>query len=274
MKLHDYNNFNVKGIVNLKRSGCNIWEVFEVLDGVRRDIFKDIVFGYLLDIPRLQGDGLLFYKMFLHQIRTNVVLSPDGIKWLYFRVCDTKMKLMIPMQLDFVWGSYLWDITYDDLEDTWNKMNKYLSLPERRQTLKYSVSGFTTPIRMWMYEMLPAVHACGFGQPPRQNMLPSDGEMTSCYYMSFQEYVYSERKSFSSPIRDHFRRQDESSSSMSSSDRSHGRGRGSGKHNLEEVLKRLHILEQHVFTNREPREELEERNDNAGNKFDDGNIIH
>nr|KAJ0188341.1 hypothetical protein LSAT_V11C900464840 [Lactuca sativa] len=123
--------------------------------------------------------------------------------------------------------------------------------------------------------MLPVVRACGFvlrknrdmsrmkrwsgtkklkmvdvnkifskikGQPPRQNMLPSD------------EYVHGERKSVPSPVRDHFRRQDESSSSMPSSGRSHGRGRGSGKHNLEEVLKRLHALEQHVFTNREPRE--------------------
>ncbi|XP_052625770.1 uncharacterized protein LOC111893189 [Lactuca sativa] len=181
--------------------------------------------------------------------------------------------------------------------------------------------------------MIPAVRACGFvlrknkdmprmkrwsgtkklkwvdvnkiwskiqeGQPPRQNMLPGDGEMTSCYYMSFQEYVYGEGKADPSPVRDHFRRQDESSSSMSSSGRSHGRGRGSGKHNLDEVLKRLHALEQHVFMNRQPTEffveemnieqfwnditfdnpivsqrkydeqESEERNNNAGNKFDD-----
>ncbi|KAL7604712.1 hypothetical protein Lser_V15G17534 [Lactuca serriola] len=124
-------------------------------------------------------------------------------------------------------------------------------------------------------------------------MLPGDGEMTSCYYMSFQEYVYGEGKAVPSPVRDHFRRQDESSSSMSSSGRSHGRGRGSGKHNLDEVLKRLHALEQHVFMNRQPTEVvqdevmnknnttenvfgdiqddkvLEERNDYAGNKFDD-----
>ncbi|XP_052619781.1 uncharacterized protein LOC128126087 [Lactuca sativa] len=92
------------------------------------------------------------------------------------------------------------------------------------------------------------------GQPPRQNMLPGDGEMTSCYYMSFQEYVYGEGKAVSSPVRDHFKRQDESSCSMSSSGRSHGRGRGSEKHNLDEVLKRLHALEQHLFMNRQPTE--------------------
>nr|KAJ0203036.1 hypothetical protein LSAT_V11C500244650 [Lactuca sativa] len=142
-------------------------------------------------------------------------------------------------EIFFAWGSYLWDFTYVDIEDTWNKIDNYLSLPERRQTLKYSVSGFTAPIRE--------------GQPPRQNMLPSDGEMTS-YYMSFQEYVYGEGKAVSSPVWDHFRRQDESSSSMSSSGRSHGRGRGGGKHNLDEVLKRLHALEQHVFMNRQPTE--------------------
>ncbi|KAL7588081.1 hypothetical protein Lser_V15G39541 [Lactuca serriola] len=92
------------------------------------------------------------------------------------------------------------------------------------------------------------------GQPPRQNMLPGDGEMTSCYYMSFQEYVYGEGKAVPSPVRDHFRRQNEYSSSMSSSGRSHGKGQGSGKHNLDEVLKRLHALEQHVFMNRQPTE--------------------
>nr|KAJ0186415.1 hypothetical protein LSAT_V11C900463610 [Lactuca sativa] len=279
--VHEFSLMNTKAFANLKGSGGNIWEVFEVLDDARRAIFRD----------------------------TN----------------------------------------------TWNKIHNYLSLPERGQTLKYSVSGFTAPIRIWIYEMIPAVRACGFasrknkdlprmkrwsgtkklkwvdvnkiwskmqeGLPPRQNMLPGDGEMTSFYYMSFQEYVYGEGKAVPSPVRDHFRRQDESSSSMSSSGRSHGRGRGSGKHKLDEVLKRLHALEQHVFMNRQPtevvqdevmnknnttqnvfgdtqddkvleestqyagnkfdddvfevndysevKEEWEERNDNAGNKFDD-----
>nr|KAJ0207526.1 hypothetical protein LSAT_V11C500263170 [Lactuca sativa] len=420
---HDFSYFNVKAIVNLKGS---------------RDIFRDTIFGYLLDVTRLQGDVLLFHKMFLHQIRPDPILSPDGIKRLYFRVGNTKMvygleefclitgfnfgeypqnigkkvseKLVtskkrcllrerlfsnhtnssvkigdlkslilnqtflevddadaarvcliyilcedflgkeindrVPQDCFFfaknldVWNMYIsftlklsLGFTYDDLEDTWNKINKYLLLPERCQTLKYSISGFTGPIRIWIYEMLPVVRACGYvlrknrdmprmkrwsgtkklkwvdvnkifskiqeGQPLRQNMLSSDGEMTSCYYMSFQEYVYGERKSVSSPVRDHFKRQDESSSSMSSSGRSHGRGRGSEKHNLDEVLKRLHVLEQHVFMNRQPtsvfveevnnedfwkdisfeepvvfqgkydEHELEERNDNAGNKFDD-----
>ena len=87
-------------------------------------------------------------------------------------------------------------------------------------------------------------------------MLPGDGEMTSCYYMSFQEYVYGEGKAVPSPVRDHFRRQDESSSSMSSSGRSHGRGRGSGKHKLDELLKRVHALEQHVFMNEQKPTEV------------------
>ncbi|XP_052627291.1 uncharacterized protein LOC128133804 [Lactuca sativa] len=94
------------------------------------------------------------------------------------------------------------------------------------------------------------------GLPPRQNMLPGDGEMTSFYYMSFQEYVYGEGKAVPSPVRDHFRRQDESSSSMSSSGRSHGRGRGSGKHKLDELLKRVHALEQHVFMNQQKPTEV------------------
>nr|KAJ0202202.1 hypothetical protein LSAT_V11C600321410 [Lactuca sativa] len=333
--MHDFSFINTKAFANLKGLGGNIWEVFEVLDDARRAIFRDTVFGCFIDVPRLQGDALLFHKMFLHQIRPDPVLSPDGIKRLYFRVGNTKMVygpeefcLITGFNFgDFAWGSYLWDFTYVDIEDTWNKIHNYLSLSERRQTLKYSVSGFTAPIRIWIYEMIPAVRACGFvlrknkdlprmkrwsgtkklklvdvnkiwskiqeGQPPRQNMLPGDGEMTSCYYMSFQEYVYGEGKAVPSPVRDYFRRQDESSSSMSSSGRSHGRGRGSGKHNLDEVLKRLHALKQHVFMNRQPTEVvqdevmnknnttenvfgdiqddkvLEERNDYAGNKFDD-----
>nr|KAJ0191292.1 hypothetical protein LSAT_V11C800447430 [Lactuca sativa] len=89
--------------------------------------------------------------------------------------------------------------------------------------------------------------------------------MTSSYYMSLQEYVYGERKSVPSPVRDHFRRQDESSFSMSSSGRSHGRGGRSGKPSLEEVLKRLHALEQHVFMNREPTEVLEDEGKNKNN---------
>nr|KAJ0204711.1 hypothetical protein LSAT_V11C500278910 [Lactuca sativa] len=205
-------------------------------------------------------------------------------------------------------GGNIWEV-FVVLDDA----RRVIFRDTRRQTLKYSVSGFTAPIRIWIYEMIPAVRACGFsgtkklkwvdvnkiwskiqeGQPPRQNMLPGDGEMTYCYYMSFQEYVYGEGKAVPSPVRDHFRRQDESSSSMSSSGCSHGRGRGSGKHNLDEVLKRLHALEQHVFMNRQPTKVvqdevtnknnttenvfgdiqddkvLEERNDYAGNKFDD-----
>nr|KAJ0192975.1 hypothetical protein LSAT_V11C800449830 [Lactuca sativa] len=174
---HDYNNFNVKAIV--KGSGWNIWEVFDVLDGARREIIRDTVFGYLLDVPRLQLDGLLFHKMFLHQIRSDAVLSPDGIKRLYFRVGDMKMVygpeefcLIIGLNFgDFAWGSYLWDFTYKDLEDTWNKINKYLSLPERRQTLKYSISRFTAPFRIWIYEMLPAVRVT----PPNQTTETSEG---------------------------------------------------------------------------------------------------
>nr|KAJ0185718.1 hypothetical protein LSAT_V11C900486630 [Lactuca sativa] len=72
---NDYKIFNVKVIVNLKGSWCNIWEVLEVLYGAQRDSFRQTVFGYLLDVPHLQGDGLLFHKNFLHQIRPNTVLS-------------------------------------------------------------------------------------------------------------------------------------------------------------------------------------------------------
>nr|KAJ0228088.1 hypothetical protein LSAT_V11C100012970 [Lactuca sativa] len=88
---HYFSFINMKAFVNLKGLGGNIWEVFEVLDDARRAIFRDTVFGYFIDVPRLQGDALLFHKMFLHQIRPDPVLAPDGIKRLYFRVGNTKM---------------------------------------------------------------------------------------------------------------------------------------------------------------------------------------
>nr|KAJ0201625.1 hypothetical protein LSAT_V11C600340210 [Lactuca sativa] len=56
----------------------------------------------------------------------------------------------------------LQEFTYDDLKDTWNKINKYLSLPEPRQSFKYSLLGFTAPFRIWIYEMLPFVRGCGY----------------------------------------------------------------------------------------------------------------
>nr|KAJ0199285.1 hypothetical protein LSAT_V11C600334850 [Lactuca sativa] len=309
LQFHDFSFINMKAIVNLKGSDGNIWEVFEVLDDARRAIFRDTVFGYFIDVPCLQGDALLFHKMLIHQIRPDPVLSPNGIKRLYFRVGNTKMVYgpeEFCLITGFNFGEYPKNIgkkgsekllsskkrcllreqlfpdhtnssvkigdlkrlilnrtflELDDVDavrvcliyilcesflgkevndrDTWNKIDNYLSLSERRQTLKYSVSGFTAPIRIWIYEMIPAVRACGFvlrknkdmprmkrwngtkklkwvdvnkiwskiqGQPPRQNMLPGDGEMTSCYYMSFQEYVYGEGKAVPSPVRDHFRR--------------------------------------------------------------------
>nr|KAJ0200769.1 hypothetical protein LSAT_V11C600324800 [Lactuca sativa] len=187
---HDYNNFNVKAIVNLKGSGCNIWEeVFEVLHGARRDIFRRIVFGYLLDVPHLQGDVLLFHKMFLHHIRSDDVLSPDDIKRLYFRVGDTKM-IYGPEEFclitGFNFGEYPKNIgkKVSEKKVTTKKkkffgkrnkqssaarliaenldIDKYLSLSERGQTFKYSILGFTAPFRIWIYEMFPIVRVGGF----------------------------------------------------------------------------------------------------------------
>nr|KAJ0225870.1 hypothetical protein LSAT_V11C100042880 [Lactuca sativa] len=191
--------------------------IFEVLDGVRRDIFRDTVFGYLLDVPRLQGDRLLFHKMFLHQIRPDPVLSPDGIKRLHFRVGNTKMVYWpeeFCLIIGFNFGEYpknigkkmseklvtskkrclLRERLFSNHTNSSVKIDDLKSLilnqtflevddadavrvclmyilcesflgkeinDRRRQTLKYSVLGFTGPIRIWIYEMLPAVRACG-----------------------------------------------------------------------------------------------------------------
>ena len=62
-----------------------------MLHGARCKSFRQTVFGYLLDVPHLQGDELMFHKMFLHQLWSDAIVSPDGIKRLYFRVWDAKM---------------------------------------------------------------------------------------------------------------------------------------------------------------------------------------
>nr|KAJ0209500.1 hypothetical protein LSAT_V11C400193300 [Lactuca sativa] len=112
---------------------------------------------------------------------------------------------------------YLWDFTYEDLEDMWNKINKYLSLSERHQTLKYLVSRFTAPFRIWIYDMLPAVRACVFvlrknRDTPRMKRWSGTKKLKWVdvnKIFSNTQYVYGERKSIPSPVQDHFRRQDE-----------------------------------------------------------------
>nr|KAJ0203691.1 hypothetical protein LSAT_V11C500257840 [Lactuca sativa] len=63
------------------------------------------------------------------------------------------------------------------------------------------------------------------GRRPRHSMTP--------------KYVYGEPHSVPSPVRNHFRRQDEYLCSVSSSDLSHGRGGRSEKPSLKHLVKRL-----------------------------------
>nr|KAJ0207278.1 hypothetical protein LSAT_V11C500247110 [Lactuca sativa] len=330
------------------------------------------MFGYLLDVPQLQGDWLLFHKMFLYQLRPDAIVSPDSIKRLYFKLGDTKLvygpeefffiigfnfgvypkligkkvskkKLVmfiaerlfpnhtnssekicdlksyqpflaaidddavracliyvlcecylgkeandrVPQDwvffsenLDgwsiFAWDSYLWEFTYDYLEDTWNKFNKYLSLPKPCQPFKYPVSVFTASFK---YFMLPSVRGGGFTlrknkHSPRMNRWSATKklkwvdvnkifDMTKNIFLlySCQEYVYDEPHLVSSPVQNHFRRQDKSSCSVSSSGLSHGRGGRSGKPRLEEFVKQLFTLEQQVYMNRERTEVIMEEVD-------------
>nr|KAJ0190412.1 hypothetical protein LSAT_V11C800438490 [Lactuca sativa] len=87
------------------------------------------------------------------------------------------------------------------------------------------------------------------GRRPRYSMTPSDDERRSSYYMSFQEYVYGELHYVPSPVRNHFRRQDESSCSVSSSGRSRDKGGQSGKPSLQQLEKQLFKIEQQVYRN-------------------------
>nr|KAJ0210401.1 hypothetical protein LSAT_V11C400220090 [Lactuca sativa] len=107
------------------------------------------------------------------------------------------------------------EFTYDDLEDMWNEINKYLSLPEPCQSFKYSVSGFTTPFREQRYtsdEALECIKKLKWvdakkifyvtkeGRRPRHRMAPSDEDIKYSFYMSCQEYVYSEPPSVPPPL--------------------------------------------------------------------------
>nr|KAJ0192111.1 hypothetical protein LSAT_V11C800402280 [Lactuca sativa] len=78
LQFHDLSFINTKAFANLKGSGGNIWEVFEVLDDARRAIFRDTVFGYFIDVPRLQGDDYCFIKCsFIRSGRTLFYLQME-----------------------------------------------------------------------------------------------------------------------------------------------------------------------------------------------------
>nr|KAJ0193900.1 hypothetical protein LSAT_V11C800443970 [Lactuca sativa] len=90
-------------------------------------------------------------------------------------------------------------------------------------------------------------------------MAMSDEERRSSYYISCQEYVYGESPSVPSPIRKHFRRQDESPCGISST-----RARQNRKQGLEELVNRLIALEQEVYLNRQrTKVTVEEVNDES-----------
>nr|KAJ0213706.1 hypothetical protein LSAT_V11C400161190 [Lactuca sativa] len=125
----------------------------------------------------------------------------------------------------FPWASYLWEFTFDDLQESWNKINNYLSVPEPRRPFKYSVSGFTSPFRIWIYEMFPYARgvyvSCRNNDTPwikkyiagvytnerrkpklaRHKMIPSEEETIKSYYLSCLEYVFGEPTPVPSPVR-------------------------------------------------------------------------
>nr|KAJ0190650.1 hypothetical protein LSAT_V11C800402260 [Lactuca sativa] len=142
------------------------------------------------------------------------------------------------------------------------------------------------------------------GQPPRQNMLPGDGEMTSCYYMSFQEYVYGEGKTYGTilgdktnlrlvcrPVNTEQPWNDISFDDPIVSQRNYNEqvvqdevmNKNNTTENIFGDIQDDKVLEERneyavnkfdddvfdVNDYSEVKEEWEERNDNAGNKFDD-----
>lgn len=86
-------------------------------------------------------------------------------------------------------------------------------------------------------------------------MILSEEKTKKSYYLSCLEYVFGEPTSVPSPVRKHFRRQEESSSSLSSSGRSEARARQSGKPSIEHLVDWVIALEEMVFLNRQQRTE-------------------
>nr|KAJ0220306.1 hypothetical protein LSAT_V11C200059300 [Lactuca sativa] len=164
-------------------------------------------------------------------------------------------------EIPFVWGSYLWDFTYVDLKDTWNKIHNYLSLSERGQTLKYSVSGFTAPIRIWIYEMIPAVHACGFASRKNKD-LPRMKRWSGTKKLKWVDVnkIWSKMQ----VVQDEVMNKNNTTKNVF------------GDIQDDKVLEERNEYAGNKFDDvfdvndySEVKEEWEERNDNAGNKFDD-----
>nr|KAJ0213842.1 hypothetical protein LSAT_V11C400162540 [Lactuca sativa] len=241
----------------------------------------DVIF---LDVPRLQGDGLLFHKMFLHQIRSDAVLSPDGIKRLYFRVGDTKMvygpeEFCLITGLSF--GEYPKNIGKKVSEKIVSSKKRCL-LRERlfsnytNSSVKIGdLKSFVLNQPFLEVDDTDAVRVCLKYILCESFLGKEINDRVSRDWFFLVENVdvwNSERKSVSSSIQDHFRRQDESSSSMSSSGRSHDKDVFVEEVNNEDLWNNISFEEPAVFQTNFDVPESEERNANAGcsrNKFDD-----
>nr|KAJ0188556.1 hypothetical protein LSAT_V11C900477370 [Lactuca sativa] len=182
------------------------------------------------------------------------------------------------------------------------------------------------PIRIWIYDMLPAVRACGFvlrknRDMPRMKRWSGTKkiDMGSCEQDFFKDTWTTTKTKYSMYMVNGNQFHPQYGTILGDKTNLRLVCRPvvalmvEWKHNLDGVLKRLHTLKQHVYMNREPREvfvevnneefwneisfeepavvqdevmnknnttenifgdiehdkELEERNNNAGNKFDD-----
>ncbi|CAH1433425.1 unnamed protein product [Lactuca virosa] len=173
----------------------------------------------------------------------------------------TKEWLWLIENLDdwnrFAWGSFLWHHSYGELRKIFGKIDDYVKANEDKQ-LKYTVSGFSAPFKIWIWEMFPYirgkysirhnnknipritrwghirrltwVEVCDIYNVdkdelhrPKSRMHVSENEAVTEYYLSYIRYMNGDLSPIASPLRNNFRRHEVSSSgpSLSSTHSSH-----------------------------------------------------
>ncbi|KAI3791183.1 hypothetical protein L2E82_04850 [Cichorium intybus] len=57
----------------------------------------------------------------------------------------------------YPWGTQIWETEYRELNKIYTKIEDHESLPALRPTLRMSVSGYSYPFKIWIWETIPAL---------------------------------------------------------------------------------------------------------------------
>nr|KAJ0191600.1 hypothetical protein LSAT_V11C800437160 [Lactuca sativa] len=217
--------------------------------------FRSRVFPERTDASLSVGD----VRDFILSNRFETVSDEDGVRACLLYVLNqgflgkektdkiTKEWLWLIENLDD-WNSFLWHHSYGELRKIFGKIDVYVKANEHKQ-LKYTVSGFSAPFKIWIWEMFPYirgkfsirhnnknipritrwghirrltwVEVCDIYNVdkdemhrPKSGMHVSDNEAATEYYLSYKK---GDLSPIASPLRNNFRRHEVSSSGPSSS---------------------------------------------------------